>query len=321
MNARPSPGARRAPIAILLVLVAGIAAACSGTTGPAELDPDLALVNRVEGRAPVSAPEGGETESRGIVAAPDAEPNAQDGALIIRTGTLELETQDIAASLPRARALIAGLGGYISASDEIDHGEWVVATITYRIPVDRWQDAIDGLRGLGDRVIREATQAQEVTSQVVDLKARIANLRASETALIGIMDKSGSIEDVLAVQERLHQVRGEIEQLVAQQQALETRAALAALRVTWSSPVVAVAVTAAGWDLGQVIDQAAAQTVAAGQWLVGALVWLIVVGVPVVGIPLLLIGGVLLLVRRRLAGRSLPAPTAGPDSAQGGAVA
>ncbi len=321
MNARPSPGARRAPIAILLVLVAGIAAACSGTTGPAELDPDLALVNRVEGRAPVSAPEGGETESRGIVAAPDAEPNAQDGALIIRTGTLELETQDIAASLPRARALIAGLGGYISASDEIDHGEWVVATITYRIPVDRWQDAIDGLRGLGDRVIREATQAQEVTSQVVDLKARIANLRASETALIGIMDKSGSIEDVLAVQERLHQVRGEIEQLVAQQQELETRAALATLSVTWSSPVVAVAVTAAGWDLGQVIDQAAAQTVAAGQWLVGALVWLIVVGVPVVGIPLLLIGGVLLLVRRRLAGRSLPAPTAGPDSAQGGAVA
>ena len=155
---------------------------------------------------------------------------------------------------------------------------------------------------------------------MVDLTARVANLRASEAALIEIMDGSGSIEDVLAVQARLSEVRGEIEQLVAQQQDLEGRAALATLTVTWSSAVPAVTTTAAGWDLASVVDEAAAQTVAAGQWLVSALVWLAIVGLPVIGLPLLLLAAVVVVVRRRLGGRSIATPTAGPD-APGGAAA
>ena len=50
-----------------------------------------------------------------------------------------------------------------------------------------------------------------MTGQVVDLEARIRNLRASETALQGIAAKAIKISDVLEVQAQLTAVRGEIE--------------------------------------------------------------------------------------------------------------
>ena len=45
--------------------------------------------------------------------------------------------------------------------------------------------------------------------------------------------------------------------------------------------------------------------------------WLAIVGLPVIGLPLLLVAAVVMLIRRRLAGRSLPTPTAGPDATGG----
>ena len=239
-----------------------------------------------------AAGEDGTTDDGG----PAAE--APDGALIVRTGSLELEVADLDAALAQARAVIATAGGYVSASEELDDGERRSAVITYRIPIDRWDAALADLRELAARVVRESTQAEEVTAQVVDLVARIANLRSSETALQGIMERAGTIEDVLSVQTRLNDVREEIERLVAQQQALEERAALATLSVSWSVPLVAVTEASQGWDLGAEIDHAAAQTVQAAQGLASVLVWLLVVGVPVLG-PMILLAFVAL----KLAGR------------------
>ena len=46
------------------------------------------------------------------------------------------------------------------------------AEITYRIPADRWEAALDSLRGLNGlttKVVTEHTEAVEVTAQVIDL--------------------------------------------------------------------------------------------------------------------------------------------------------
>ena len=141
--------------------------------------------------------------------------------------------------------------------------------------------------GEADRVVREATQSIEVTGQVMDLDARIANLRASEAALVEIMDRAGRIEDVLAVQMRLEEVRGQIEQLEAQRAHLADQAALSTLTVSWYTPVAAVAAAQEGWDLGSEVDAALAQTVDALQGLVGLGVWFAVVVLPLVVLPLL----------------------------------
>lgn len=235
-------------------------------------------------------------------------PASVDDALIVRTGSLELEVEDVAATLAGARAEIAALGGYVAGSDEYDQGESRWAMVTYRVPVERFSDAIDALRGLADRVVRESTQSAEVTATVVDLDARIANLRASEAALVEIMDRAGRIDDVLAVQSRLEIVRGQIEQLEAQRANLADQAALSTLTVSWLTPVAAVAVAQEGWDVGSEVDSALAQTVEALQDLASLAIWLAVVVLPLVIVPMLALAGLIVLLRRR---RRVAAPANG----------
>jgi hypothetical protein len=239
-----------------------------------------------------------------------------DDALIVRTASLELEVEDVAATLLDARAEIAGLGGYVSGSDEYDQGERRWASVTYRVPVARFSDALDALRGLSTRVVRESTQSQEVTATVVDLDARIANLRASEEALVEIMDRSGRIEDVLAVQMRLEDVRGQIERLEAQRKNLADQAALSTLTVSWFTPVAAVTAAQEGWSLAAEVDAALAQTVEALQGVASFGVWFVFVPLPLLGLPLLLMAILFLAVRRRFRpgqgddpGPGAPAPT------------
>jgi hypothetical protein len=223
-----------------------------------------------------------------------------DDALIVRSGSLELEVEDVAATLGRARTEIASLGGYVAGSDEFDQGESRWATVTYRVPVASFAAAIEALRGLSDRVVRESTQSAEVTATVVDLDARIANLRASEAALVAIMDRAGRIDDVLSVQARLEAVRSQIEQLDAQRAHLADQAALSTLTVSWLAPVAAVAIVREGWDVGGEVDTALAQTVEALQALARVAIWFALVALPLVGLPLLLLlVGIVVLQRRR----------------------
>jgi hypothetical protein len=231
-------------------------------------------------------------------AAPTADRPVDD-ALIVRTGSLELEIEDVAAALAAARREITQLGGYVAGSDEYDQGESRWASVTYRVPVERFSEAIVTLRALSDRVVHESTQSAEVTATVVDLGARISNLRASEQALVEIMDRAGRIDDVLSVQLRLEDVRGRIEQLEAQRANLADQAALSTLTVSWYTPVAAVSVVQEGWDVATEADRALAQTVEALQGLASLAIWFGVVVLPLVILPVLLVLGALFVLRRR----------------------
>jgi hypothetical protein len=318
---------RRAAALFPGLLTAMLVLACSGsspTTGPAR-------VSTQQQGQPAAAPATAAPAPAATSGTGSGNGAAIPGQYIIRSGTLELEVNDVDSATSSARAQVQAAGGYVSASDESTKEDRHIATITYRVPVDRWQEVVTSLRGLAGKVIRENTQAEEVTAQVVDLGARIDNLRASETSIREIMTRAGSIDDVLSVQERLSSVQEEIERLVAQQQDLTGRAGLGTLAVTWENPptvIPAVETVQSGWSLSREVDHALAQTVNAGQVLASFLVWLVIVGIPVLG-PFVLLAVVIALFLRRYnkkhprpayVGWGPPAgPPAGPPVAPPGA--
>ena len=143
------------------------------------------------------------------------------------------------------------------------------------------------------------TGSSEVTGQVLDLGARIANLRATEQALQAIMAKATKISDILEVQNQLTGVQGQIEQLSTQEAHLRDQASLATLTVMFQTPAAAVVnEVSKGWDFGAELDKAAGQLLSVGQVLATAGVWLVVVGLPVFGATILLLLVFLFLARR-----------------------
>jgi hypothetical protein len=220
--------------------------------------------------------------------------NLVDDAKIVRTGTIELQVGDVPAALLAARDGIRRMGGYIGASQTENVDDRPVATITYRVPVDRWEEALDLLRkiaGPSTKVLNERTDAVEVTGAVVDLEARIKNLRSSEAALQQISASAARVSDVLEVQAQLTAVRGQIEQLTAQLTQLEDQASYATLTAGFSMPVVAVQVATERWEPNVVVDEATASLVDILQALTTAGIWF-----AIVWLPLIVVFGVLAII-------------------------
>jgi uncharacterized protein DUF4349 len=224
-----------------------------------------------------------------------------DDAKIVRTGTLQLTVADTTKALSAGRDLIRNLGGYIGGSQQERNGDEIVASVTYRIPVASWEDALNGLRGLGTEV-GEKTDAVEVTGQLVDLDARIRNLKASETALVGYAQNAPKVSDLLEIEARLTDTRGQIERLTAQQAQLSDQAAYATLTVTFGTDVVAVIQTSERWDPAAEVDRATATLIGMGQAVVSFLIVFAIVWVPLI-LVLSIIGLIALLVARRLGWR------------------
>ena len=218
-----------------------------------------------------------------------------DDAKIVRTGSIDVEVKDLTTALRTARDGIRDMGGYIGASQTRGGDEDPFATVTYRVPVDRWEDALDLLRGLSGqttKILNEQTEAVEVTSAVVDIEARIKNLRASEAALQAISARAARVSDVLEVEAQLTNVRGQIEQLSAQLKDLNDRSAFATLTATLRVPVVAVQVASDRWEPARVVDQATASLVDILQSLTTAGIWFAIVWLPI----LLVLGGLTALI-------------------------
>ncbi len=275
---------------VLLALVAVLAVACA-SSGSA-----LSAVGASVSAAPAAgtSSEGdavaGGAPAPAASAAPDGQV-AQSDLLVIKTGTLALQVKSIDDSLSAAGAKISALGGYVSGSQRQGDGETAVASVTYRIPAARWDDALTALRALGQKVLSEQTQTDEVTGQVLDLGARIVNLQATERALQAIMDKAIKISDVLDVQAQLTDVRGQIEQLETEKTHLEGQAAYGTLNVTFGIETVAVVEAQKGFDPAAEADRATASLVEVGQALAAAGIWF-----GILWLPILLVTGVLALI-------------------------
>ncbi len=316
----PVPGGAIAVVLALAIAGCGGSAALK-TVGQAVDAQRGAALPAASAAAPAAAPADAgafSNETGGSSASVDTAAYAPtvDQALIVKAGSMVLDVTDLDAALLKAQAAVTAAGGYVSGSDRADQGGQQVASVTYRIPAAAWDRTLDAVRAVGTKVEKEQTNTVEVTGQVLDLGARIANLRVTEAALQAIMAKATRIPDVLAVQQQLTDVQGQIEELTAQKEHLQQQAAMSTLTVTFQVPVVAVTTAASAWDFGAQVDQATAQLIELAQGVASAAIWLGIVVLP------LLVAGLVVLVPAAWVGRRLLArlhPSRGPGQPMWGA--
>ena len=252
--------------------------------------------------APTAAPRAA-SDPNGRIAAADALAPVP-ALLIVRTGTLSLRVDVIPEALQRAGTLVTAAGGYVAASKETGSGDEASGSIDLRIPAASWDGTLAALRELGT-VLGQDIGTEDVSGHVVDLDARVANLRATEAALQAIMAKATKIDDILDVQEQLTATRGEIEQLVAKAAGLRDRAAFGSLSVALSLPVVArpspTPAATPGWDPGRDVELATGRLVQVGQAATTGGIWFAIVGLPLLaaGVIAVLLVRLLWLVARR----------------------
>jgi anti-sigma factor RsiW len=150
--------------------------------------------------------------------------SGQAGPMIARTVSLAIITKDFDSSRASLDAILARQNGYsatLSVSTPQDAARSLQASL--RIPAPQLAAALVELKALG-RVELENQNGEEVTQQHADLLARLKNSRETEQRLQAILtQRTGKISDVLEVEQEIARVRGEIEQMEAEQKNLEHR--------------------------------------------------------------------------------------------------
>ena len=274
---------------VALVVVAGCGSASSASLAPGgAVAPQASAAAASSGTDALGQSSGGAgSEGTGQGGDFGAQPGApRDEARIVYTGSLQLVVDDLDQATTSARQRVDALGGYVGGSREELATSSPTAMITFRIPAARWDEGVAALRGVATNVVREQTAATEVTGQIVDLEARIRNLRSSETALQGIAAGAANVSDLLEVQKQLTEVRGEIERLDASRAALVDQTAYGTLETTFGLEEVAVQAVAERWDPTNEADRATATLVGVLQALATAGIWFLIVWLPI----LLLLG-------------------------------
>lgn len=229
----------------------------------------------------------------------NAAPLPVAGLLIVRTGTITLEIPDVEAAIRAAEGAVARGGGYVEGSTRSAGDVAAGATVGYRIPSSAWNVTVDEIRRIATTIRAEEIKTEEVSGQVVDLGARIANLRTTEAALQAIMARATAIKDVLDVQEQLTATREEIERLVASKADFEDRASFGSLTVTFELPPrpkpTPAPVASPGWNPGADVEEATGRLVSIGQATTSLGIWL-----AIVGLPLLIAGSIIAFVSLQL---------------------
>jgi Ca-activated chloride channel homolog len=238
--------------ALVLVAVAALRLAPGGSSGSSGASSSNAPAGSTGGeRLPAAggaAKSASGSYSDGVALATPATsaPIASDIApldlhrFLVRTGemTLVVATGDVPQAAARIVALTSGYGGYVLTS-QVSGAEGAsapFADITIRVPAGLYDVAIRRFGALG-RVQGVQTSATDVTSQYVDLSARLAQARRVDQRLLGFLARATTVNEALAVQSRIDSTELKVEELTGQIKALHEQVSYGTLTVSISERV------------------------------------------------------------------------------------
>ncbi|MGN6793209.1 MAG: DUF4349 domain-containing protein [Streptosporangiaceae bacterium] len=228
--------------------------------------------------------------------------------------TLRIKKGSVTGKADQAANFVTTVGGYVSGEQQIiPPGKHQVPQVelTLKIPVAQYAPVLARLKELGTK-ISFSSHAVDVTQDVADVGSRVASAQAAIKQLRALLSHAGSVGQLLTVQETINRQESDLEALLAQQRALahETSyATVTAVLVGHHARVVPKPKkTSPGFLAGLRGGWHALVTVVS--WLLTALGSVL----PFL-IPVLLIGGIALEGRRRLARRKAPPASEPPATA------
>jgi hypothetical protein len=222
---------------------------------------------------------------------------------VIRTAELTLEADGPEAVERSVTALAESKGGFVLSSDTShergeDGAEKTTVSVVFRVPSATFDSTLQALRALGTRVANEKVTGQDVTEEYVDLEARLRAQRAVEQQYLAILKDARTIHDILDVEQKLGEIRTEIERAEGRLRYLENQTSLSTFTVHLARHVSAV--DASGPGFGASIRRAGHDAVAIAVAIVNGAIRMVGALIPVmvlVGLPIYLV--VRLVSRRR----------------------
>lgn len=213
--------------------------------------------------------------------------------VIIYTGEMVLVVKDTQEAIISIGELAQKMGGYVAASKVYQTSDnFSRGNITVRVLSENYEDTLAELHSLAVRVEQEESLSQDVTEEFIDLKARLANLKAGEEAMQTLLNKRvevSKVDEILEVQKGLIELRAEIEQTEGRIRYLSDQASLSTINIQLIPEMLPPTPTPTpfptptplpGWQPQRVVQQASQSLVYSTQSSINGLIWIIIFVIP-----------------------------------------
>ena len=169
----------------------------------------------------------------------EADPTA--GREIIASGHASVHVRGVAAAADEVAAIAASAGGYVESTDIGQRHYAVDSTVavppggdygwvTIRVPSASLTAVIAELSDVGE-VRSSSVSRHDVTSQAIDLRARVDATRASVERLTELMGQTGTVSELIEAEMALSERQAQLESYEQQLAGLEEQVAMSSLSV------------------------------------------------------------------------------------------
>ena len=202
---------------LAVLMLWGILAGCgasseTGAVYKAAAQADYAMEEAAE------APAAGNTLTSGSTA--DGSTVLPENRKWIITVNLYAETDDLDAMTAALDQKIAALNGYVEDQSVYNGSTYANrryrnASLTIRVPaedVDSFTEEVGGIVN----VVSKSKNLEDITLKYVSTESRMTALQTEEVRLLEFMEKAETMSDLLEIEERLTEVRTELESVTSQ---------------------------------------------------------------------------------------------------------
>ena len=200
-------------ILLCLTLLAALLAGCGG----AAKSPSAQEMNYADkAEAPMEAESASGAMDNGAAASELTLPESRKW---IVTMNLSAETDDLDAFTAALNEKIRTLGGYVE-DQSIYNGSgtghrYRSASLPVRIPADQADAFTRDVGGLAN-LVSQSKSVEDVTLSYVATESRMKALETEEARLLELLSQAENMEDLLAIEDRLTEVRSELESVTSQ---------------------------------------------------------------------------------------------------------
>ncbi|RYF88255.1 MAG: DUF4349 domain-containing protein [Chitinophagaceae bacterium] len=154
---------------------------------------------------------------------------------IIKEGDIRFEARNVNATRKNILNRLAKADGYVNEDNESVNGEEnrKEYTLVVRIPAKNFDNFLGAVSESAAKIDAKNISVSDVTTDYIDIKTRLDNNKLLEKRYLELLSKAGKMSDVLEIEEKLSEIRSEIESTQGQLNYMDKQVTYSSLSITF----------------------------------------------------------------------------------------
>jgi hypothetical protein len=161
---------------------------------------------------------------------------------IIKTANLNLEVKEYKAFNNLLHQTVRQFGGYVSQEEQSESAYKVENTVSIKVPVDQFEDAMSKLTEGGEKIVEKKITSEDVTTEMVDTKSRIEAKKQVRLRYLDLLKQAKNMDEILQVQGEINGIQEQLESAAGRVEYLNHSSAFSTINISFYQVIDAGAV-------------------------------------------------------------------------------